>query len=111
MVLEDYINISFEDTGKTAYRGRHLTLAKNFWKNYFGLSKLTGTHNHTIYEDLDEFHEYLEALAINSSLVVRRQDELNPAAEIYQSNILIGRIHDSRRSGFKRICYSRQKSF
>jgi hypothetical protein len=116
MGLEDklnseFINISFEDTGRTSYRGKHLAAAKNFWKNYFGLNKLTGTHNHTIYEDLNEFHEYINDLAENSSLVVRRQDDLNPAAKLYQGGILIGSITDSRRRGFKELHYERPKSF
>jgi len=108
---KDFINISFEDTGKTSYRGKHLTAAKNFWKKYFGLNKLTGIHNHTIYEDLNEFYEYIEDLAKNSSLVVRMQEEVNPAAKIYQGGILIGSITDSRRRGFKDIHYERPKSF
>lgn len=116
MTLEDklnreYINISFGDTGKSSYPGKHLKIAKKFWKNYFGLSKLTGTHNHTIYENLDEFHEYLEDLATNSSLVVRRQEDVNPAACVYRSDILIGSIYDSRRNGFKELFYERPKSF
>jgi len=116
MVLEDklnqeYISIHFDETGKTAHRSRHLRISGNFWKNYFGLSKLTGPQSHVIYEDLDELYEYLDYLDENSSFVVRKQERVNPAAEIYSGAILIGRIHDSRRRGFKPINYGRLKTF
>ncbi|GEM_PF-3163312 len=108
---KDYISINFGDTGKTSYRGKHFRIAGNFWKNYFGLSKLTGPQSHVIYEDLDELHEYIKDLDENSSYVVRRQEEVNPAAEIYSGAVLIGRIQDSRRIGFKPLNYERPKSF
>lgn len=107
----DFISIQFDETGKTAHRNRHLRIAGNFWKNYFGLSKLSGAHNHVIYENLDELYEYIDDLDENTSLVVRKQERVNPAAEIYSGPILIGRIHDSRRSGYKQIAYERPKTF
>jgi len=105
MNLEDYINISFDDTLNRAHKGRQLRIAKNFWLDYFGLRKLNGVHNHTIHEDLDEFHEYINELDESSSYIVIKQDEKNPAACIWRGGVLIGKIWDSRRRGYKEIKY------
>ena len=109
MSLEDYINISFDDTLSRVHKGRQLRIAKNFWLDYFGLRKLNGVHNHTIREDLDEFHEYINELDKNSSLGVRKQDDKNPAACIYDNGVLIGKIWDSRRRGYKEFKYMSHK--
>ncbi len=101
----DYINISFDDTLSRTHKGRHLRIAKKHWLEYFGLRKLNGVHNHTIREDLDEFHEYITELDGNSPYAVRKQDEKNPAACIYHNGVLIGKIWDSRRRGYKELKY------
>ncbi len=109
MNLEDYINISFDDTLSRAHKGRHLRIAKNFWLEYFGLRKLNGVHNHTIREDLDEFHDYITELDENSSYSVKKQDGKNPAACIFRKGVLIGKIWDSRRRGYNELKYMSHK--
>ena len=109
MSLEDYINISFDDTLSKAYPGRQLRIAKKFWLEYFGLRKLNGVHNHTIREDLDEFHDYITELDESSSYIVKKQDEKNPAACIWRGGVLIGKIWDSRRRGYNELKYMSHK--
>jgi len=60
---------------------------------------------------LDDIYDYIDDLDENTSLVVRKQERVNPAAEIYSGSILLGRLHDSRRRGFKAISYERPKTF
>jgi len=103
MSLDELLFVSWDDTFKhTSDRGRELRISKKFWKQTMGLIKPSGINSHVFKgKDVETIYEIIEELDEKSGFTVKKQDDLNPIAEIYTGRILIGRITSNNRSGYR----------
>jgi len=103
MSLDELLSVSWDETSKnTSDRGRELRIAKKFWRRTLGLIQTSGINSHTFKgEDVETLYELIEELDEKSGFTVKKQDDVNPVAEIYTGGILIGRITSNCRSGYR----------
>jgi len=103
MSLDEILFVSWDDTSKNSSdRGRELRFSKNFWRRTMGIIQTSGVNGHTFKgEDVKTIYDIIEELDEKSGFTVKKQDDLNPIAEIYTGGILIGKITSSNRSGYR----------
>lgn len=103
MSLEEILFVSWDETSRHTFdRGRELRIAKKFWRRTLGLIQNSGINSHVFRnEDVEIIYELIDELDEKSGYIVKRQDDVNPVAEIYTGGILIGRITNNCRSGYR----------
>jgi len=103
MSLDEILYVSWDETSKnTSDRGRELRIAKKFWRRSMGIISCSGINSHVFKgKDVETIYDIIDELDEKSGFTVKRQDDVNPVAEIYTGGILMGKITSNQRSGYR----------
>ncbi len=103
MSLDEILFVSWDETSKnTSDRGKELRFSKKFWRRTMGIIQTSGINSHVFKgDDVETIYDIIDELDEKAGFTVKRQDDVNPVAEIYTGGVLVGRITSNSRSGYR----------